>query len=550
MIDPPLSLMRPKSARWPWQRNLQTRIVLTFSLLFLVVLALLMLRVGQSVYQAQLSASIHNLEIAAFLASNALEDPQSGYETEFERFAAWEAERKDEEKDKPAAVTDSHEDDEDQKDQKDQIEDQAPATASQAPPPSVRLQQIASVYAADTGARVTILTPQGNALADSALSIMQIGNQSIAIEVQAALHGRTQHDVRTDATNGQATLFAAAPIQQNGSTVGVVQLAQPLEAILQPIRASLLGFAVAGLLALILIALLSVWTARRLVRPIRQLEQAALAVAAGDLNQQALAESPDELGALAAAFNQMTAQVRRTLEQQRQFVANASHELRTPLTNIKLRSELLLTNDLDDPALATRYLAEIDSEADRLGRLASALLDLSRLESGERGQTAPPAAVDIGPVLASAAATLTLAARKAGLAMQVDLPPALPPVRVRPEHIEAIVVNLLDNAIKYTPAGGLVRLSAEATPTSGCRLRISDNGSGIPAADLPYIFERFYRVDKARQRRSGQHGIHSGAGLGLSIVQALATMNGGRITVASTVGQGTTFTLEFPGAAA
>ncbi|MFZ1267400.1 MAG: HAMP domain-containing sensor histidine kinase [Anaerolineae bacterium] len=541
MTSPVLSPVQQTAARWPWQRNLQTRIVLTFTLLFLVVLALLMLRVSQSIYQAQLEASTHNLEIAAFLAANALEDPLSGYEAEFERFANWEAEQGDEKREKPSAGTDDHEG---QEDQKDKVGTQAPMSGVEPPPSSARLQQIASVYAADTGTRVTILTPLGNALADSALSITQIGNQSAHIEVQAALQGHTQHDVRTDPHDGQPTLYAAAPIQQSGRTVGVVQLAQPLEMILQPIRTSLLGFAIAGLLALVLIALLSMWTARRLVRPIRALEQAALAIATGDLNQQVPTESADELGALAAAFNHMAAQLRQTLEQQRQFVANASHELRTPLTNIKLRSELLLESGLDDPELAGRYLAEIDSEADRLGRLASTLLDLSRLESSQAVQHQPLTPIDVRPVLSAVVATMTLRARSAGLTLQVQLSPSLPPLRVWPEQIEAILLNLLDNAIKYTPAGGQIYLSAAAMPDR-CQLRVADTGSGIPQADLPHIFDRFYRVDKARSRRSGQHGV----GLGLSIVQALVLQNGGQISVTSAVGQGTTFTLEFPASA-
>lgn len=536
MTRPALSSPQP-AARWPWQRNLQTRIVLTYTLLFLVVLALLMARVGQSIYVAQIDASKHNLEIAAFLASNALEDPLSGYEAEFKRFATWEAEHKREKKDGDASGKAESPD-----------EDQAEKAAAGVglPPISARLQQIASIYAADTDTRVTILTPQGNAIADSALPISQIDNQFEKIEVQAALQGHAQHAERSDSPDGQPTLYAAAPIQQNSRTVGVVQLAQPMEKILQPIRLSLLSFAAAGLLALTLISLLSVWLGRRLVRPIRALEQAALAIAAGDLNQQVPAESADELGALASAFNHMTAQLRQTLEQQRQFVANASHELRTPLTNIKLRSELLLENGLDDPELAHRYLADIDSEADRLGRLASTLLDLSRLENVQLAplESAPP--VDVLPVLTSAAAAMTLRARAAGLTLHVDAPAALPPLRVWPEQIEAILLNLLDNAIKYTPAGGQVRLAALVTADERCQVQVMDTGSGIPEADLPHIFERFYRVDKARQRQSGRRSINSGAGLGLSIVRALVAQNGGRITVASAVGQGATFTLDFP----
>jgi signal transduction histidine kinase len=230
------------------------------------------------------------------------------------------------------------------------------------------------------------------------------------------------------------------------------------------------------------------------------------------------------------------------IEQQRLFIANASHELRTPLTNIKLRSEALLDGGLDDPAIARRYLGDIDSEADRLARLANTLLDLSRLE---RGTGAPPTeAVDIAPVLLAVARSARLGVHAAGLSLRADIPTQLPPLRVWPEQVEAALVNLLDNAVKYTPKGGEVRLSVQVVD-GNCQILVADTGLGIPAEDIPHIFERFYRVDKARSRRSGSNSS-GGAGLGLAIVKVLAEQNGGRIRAESVVGAGTTFILEFP----
>jgi two-component system phosphate regulon sensor histidine kinase PhoR len=231
------------------------------------------------------------------------------------------------------------------------------------------------------------------------------------------------------------------------------------------------------------------------------------------------------------------------MAQQRLFIANASHELRTPLTNIKLRSEALLGGASEDPAVAGRYLAEIDREADRLGQLASELLDLSRLEENRALQKAMEP-VDLLPLLRAVADATVLRASQAGLTLHVDLPPALPLLTVWPEQMEAVLVNLLDNAIKFTPAGGQVSLSAEARGQS-CRIQVADSGPGIPAEDLPYVFERFYRVDKARSRSDTQPGS-SGAGLGLAIVKALLKQNDGQVTAASQPGQGTVFTIELP----
>lgn len=512
----------PSSARWPWQRSLQSRILFAYGGVFVLVLALLMIRVVQIVYATQLSDAEHNLEIEAFLAANALEDPISGYDTEFAEYARWESEH-DEEEDDDKETTPS-------------------PNPAQPAPIAERLQAVAKLYASDTGARVTILDVQGDVVADSADNFLQMENQFGQIEVQAALRGEEQHDIRRDPTTGERSLYAAAPIQQGNQRLGVVQVSRPVRQVTAPIWSLVFGIVAAGFLALGVATALGIWISRRLVQPVRELEAASLAIAQGDLNRQVPAQAADELGALARAFNRMVGELQRMMEQQRLFVANASHELRTPITNIKLRSETLLDGGLQDATIAQRYVAEIDSEADRLGRLANALLDLSQLEGAE--PALPAEGVDIGPVLLSVARSMRMRVRDAGQTLHAEIPVRLPPLRVWPEQIEAVVVNLMDNAIKYTPEGGVVRLEAEAAGNV-CRIRVADNGVGIPPADMPHIFERFYRVDKARSRQRGKHGA-GGAGLGLAIVKALVERNGGRVWAESEIGQGTTITVELP----
>ena len=521
------------SARWPWQRSLQSRIVLTYGGVFVVVLALLMTRVVQVVYTAQLNDAEHKLEIEAFLAANSLEDPLSGYAAEFQEYATWESEREYE-----------TEAENKQEDGESEHNDKSSTASANTPPSQVaqRLQSVANVYASDTGARVTILDTQGHVVADSMYSFTLVENQLAQIEVQAALRGEEQHDIRSDPMTGVSTLYAAAPIQQSNRFLGVVQMSRPMSEITASIWSLTLSLIVTGLLALGVATGLGVWISRRLVQPVRALEAASLAIAQGDLTRQAPAHSTDELGALARAFNLMVGELQRMIEQQRLFVANASHELRTPITNIKLRSETLLNGGKDDPAIAERYLAEIDNEADRLGRLANTLLDLSRLESADA--TAPSETTDLAPVLLSIARGMRIRVREAGQTLRVELPTRLPPLRVWPEQVEAVVVNLVDNAIKYTPEGGQVDLVAEVTDDV-CQIRVTDTGLGIPAGDVPHIFERFYRVDKARSRRAGANGT-GGAGLGLSIVKVLVERNGGRVWAESEEGQGTTITVEFP----
>ena len=532
-------------ARWPWQRSLRLRILLSYGAVVFLVLALLTALVGRAVYQAMIVEAERSLELETVLAANALEDPLSGYGAEFDAYERWEAEHADEDK----AKTDDKDDDKDDSSSKGDngsvsTPTPSPSAATVALEPIAgRLAQVAAVYAADTGARVAILDPRGNVVADSAAPLGSLPNQSNQPEVRAALNGLVQRDVRAASASGEMALFVAAPIQQGDRILGLVQMARPMHQITAGFRRFLLQLGGISLLALALATLLGIAISRRLLRPVQQLEQAALRVAGGDLSHQAPVGTADELGALAVAFNHMVREVREMMAQQRLFVANASHELRTPLTNIKLRSEALLGGASEDPAVAGRYLAEIDREADRLGRLASVLLDLSRLEEGRAFPTAVEP-VDLLPLLHAVADATALRAREAGLHLHVDLPPALPRLAVWPEEIEAVLVNLLDNAIKFTPAGGQVSLSA-AAHDQRCLIRVADSGPGIPAEDLPHVFERFYRVDKARSRSDVQPGSN-GAGLGLAIVKALLEQNSGQITVESQPGLGTIFTVELP----
>lgn len=533
------TLSATPAARWPWQRSLQARIVLTYGAVFVVVLALLLFVIGQVVYHAQVAEAERALEVEAFLAANTLQDPLSGFVAEFDAYARAEHERRPVVTGIPAenGSSDNDEDHERPLARATPVPITAPAEVAG------RLQQVAIRYAADTGARVTILDPSGEPVADNAFAVAQMPNQLTQPEVQAALRGDVQQDVRIDPLTGAATLFVATPIRQGERVLGLVQLGRPMSAVTASAWSLLLRMVVIGLVALVVATLLAVGLARRLVRPVQTLEGAALAVAGGDLTQRVPVTTADELGSLARAFNTMVDSLRRMLEQQRLFVANASHELRTPLTNIRLRSEALLDAPPLDPAVHRRYLVEIDREADRLGRLATALLDLSRLtETGPRAERTP---VNVMPVLHEVIDIMHLRTAQAGLTLTLTVPDALPRLRVVPEQLEAILLNLLDNAVKYTPAPGTIELTAQAD-SSQCVLRVRDSGPGITTEDLPFIFERFYRADKARTRAAPGLGVGSGAGLGLSIVEALVEQNDGTIGVESVLGQGTTFEIVFP----
>jgi len=222
------------------------------------------------------------------------------------------------------------------------------------------------------------------------------------------------------------------------------------------------------------------------------------------------------------------------------FVANLSHELRTPLASIKGYSETLLDGGVEDEGTRRDFLRVIDRHATRMSRLIDDLLILSRLESQE--EPAPTGSVDLGELIAAVAAGVEKQASDKNIDITTEVPDDLPAVAGDKDRVEQVVVNLLDNAIKYTPGGGSVVVSA-ASAGGEVRVDVLDTGIGIPAGDIPRIFERFYRVDKARSRELG------GTGLGLAIVKHIVQGLNGRLSVESEPGKGSkfSFTLKVSG---
>ncbi|MDB5350545.1 MAG: sensor histidine kinase [Planctomycetota bacterium] len=228
----------------------------------------------------------------------------------------------------------------------------------------------------------------------------------------------------------------------------------------------------------------------------------------------------------------------RRLERMRQdFVANASHELKTPLAAIKAYTETLLDGALHDAEVNTRFLTQIDEQTDRLNQLILDLLSLARLESGQDAFHHGP--LQLGPIVRKIAQTYRGRAEAKGIVYDLDLTSDLLWVNADEEAMRQILDNLIDNALKYTPGGGRVAVSCQATEDLAI-LTVTDTGLGIPRDDQPRVFERFYRVDKARSRELG------GTGLGLAIVKHLTQSLGGQITVESRVGQGSVFTVSLP----
>jgi two-component system phosphate regulon sensor histidine kinase PhoR len=227
-------------------------------------------------------------------------------------------------------------------------------------------------------------------------------------------------------------------------------------------------------------------------------------------------------------------ELRRLETVRRDFVANVSHELRTPLASIRAMAETLQDGAMEDEAVSGRFLRIIVTEVERLTRILEDLLVLSRAESQQPERNPLPLHTLIRNVIEQ----FQPQARKAGITLTCSTPTPLM-VMASPDLMEQVLVNLVDNAIKYTPSGGQVEVTAEAQEEQVV-VHVTDTGIGILSQDLPRIFERFYRVDKARSRQSG------GTGLGLSIVKHIVEMHGGKVTVQSEYGQGSVFSFSLP----
>jgi two-component system, OmpR family, sensor histidine kinase SenX3 len=223
----------------------------------------------------------------------------------------------------------------------------------------------------------------------------------------------------------------------------------------------------------------------------------------------------------------------------RDFVANVSHELKTPATSLRLLAESLEETIDEDPVQARLFATQLKKETERLSHLITDLLDLTRLESQERVED--PVSVDVRSVLITVLARMRRVARKKNITLQWKRFGKAAQYTVRGDEtlLASMFSNLVDNAVKYTPPGGRVEVTG-GFEGSEIVIRVSDTGIGIPESKLPRIFERFYRVDRARSKATG------GTGLGLSIVKHVAENHGGRVTVESRLGEGSTFTAYLP----
>jgi two-component system, OmpR family, sensor histidine kinase BaeS len=277
---------------------------------------------------------------------------------------------------------------------------------------------------------------------------------------------------------------------------------------------------------------LAILMGRMLARPLRQVGVAARRIADGDYAARVPRDGPEEIASLADSFNQMAASLDEQERMRRDFIANAAHELRTPLTNLQGYLEALR----DGVIVADRSTYEsLWDEAERLVRLSRSLDALAEGDAATGPADLEP--VDLAAAVRSAVELAEPAIERAGLRLTVDVPAALA-ARANPDHLAQVLANLLSNAVRYTPLGGLLIIRAERRP-GDLLVSVGNSGDPIPPGDLARVFERFYRVEKSRDQARG------GAGIGLAIVKQLVEASGGRVGAESSDGQ-TRFWFSLP----
>ncbi|MBU5628056.1 HAMP domain-containing histidine kinase [Oscillibacter sp. MSJ-2] len=389
----------------------------------------------------------------------------------------------------------------------------------------------------ETGiSRILVTDAKGKVLYDTRETGGAVGSYALYTEIVQALDGNDTFycSFSDDAFRSRAS----SPVLYQNQIIGSVYAYEydtAQASLLRGFQSNLRSLSmVVGLLVLALSAILS----RALTRQISDLLSAIRKVREGAYSHRAEIHGHDEIAQIATEFNSLTDRLQTTETARRRFVSDASHELKTPLAAIRLLSDSILQTENIDPDTTREFVADIEREAERLSRITEDLLQLTRLDGD---LLAPAVEVELLPVVRQVVRMMELVATEKNISLTYQAPDFPCFVLSTRDEIHQVIYNLLDNAVKYSGEGGWVqlRLGKEAEQVV---LAVEDNGIGIPEEDLPRIFERFYRVDKARSRAAG------GTGLGLAIVSDTVRRRGGSITAANRSGGGTVFTVRWPAA--
>ncbi|MGD0337775.1 MAG: ATP-binding protein [Bacteroidota bacterium] len=399
--------------------------------------------------------------------------------------------------------------------------------------------------------RITLIDSQGRVIEDSDVPLERLSsveNHLQRVEIQQAMKKGIGVDTRHSATVGKDFIYVAKLIKSESKSGGVIRGVQfirlslhleELEAANAAIRYKIL---IAAIVVFILVLIASRLVSRQISKPMIDIATSAREIQSGNLDKHIPVETNDEIGQVAQAVNELVEKLKtdivqlRKLEQIRsEFLGNVSHELRTPIFSVQGFLETLLNGAIDDPKVNRDFIKKAYLQADRLNTLLNDLINISQIESGEMKMSFRY--FDLGGFLEQLVSEITPEANKKKITLSLKKPATSIETFGDKERLKQALINLIDNAIKYTQPEGTITVSYERTDTKA-KIAVSDTGVGIGQEHLSRIFERFYRVDKERSREAG------GTGLGLAIVKHIIEAHGSKIEVQSQVGVGSTFSFD------
>lgn len=384
-----------------------------------------------------------------------------------------------------------------------------------------------------TGKEIYVLDEEGNVAAASGIQLANLSDGELLLLLEGQPVQKRFHDAE-----GDNYLGSGYPIVNAGVFEGAIFVLTPIDEIQAPLGKirDLLILSAAG--ALFLALGFTFLLSKKMSDPLLEMEKATREIAKGNLDIQVKIPSNDEVGSLGRAINDLALETNRYRSNRKEFFANISHELRTPISYIQGYTHVLKQGLYQTEAEKVQYLNILETETRRIVRLINDLFDLSKMEEGKVDLQLR--SIDVAEVIENVLLKIKIAAQEKGITINPQIEEGLPGIKADGVRMEQIVTNLLGNAIQYTESGTVsVKAKKEENEVV---ISVEDTGSGIPEDELPFIFERFHRVDKSRARELG------GTGLGLAIVKNLVELQQGTVSVFSEQGEGTTFTLRFPAA--
>lgn len=400
------------------------------------------------------------------------------------------------------------------------------------------LYDSAVLEARQNGSRVIITDNAGIVQVDSLgkMNAQKLNSREV-LEVLAGLSDSSYgfHRIKTQNEGEFWSAYYVSAVINNSEVIGTVVLSQSLDDVNQNIKA-IAGQVIAFfLITLILVFVLSYFMTSRITKPIDDLKDAAIKISEGDFTVRVKPQGSSELAELTRVFNTMTERIENTDRQRTEFISNASHELKTPMTSMKILAETLLSEENVPPEIYRDFLSDINAEMDRLSALVKDLLLITKLENGNATLVFEHS--DVTEMCRRTVRMLKPLAEKKNISLTCETNEKIEAYCSASTIYEAIS-NLTENAIKYTQDGGSVKITAGYYKNKYVKISVEDTGEGISKENQKHLFERFYRVDKARSRATG------GTGLGLHIVYQIAKAHGGTVNVESEPGVGSVFTLK------